>query len=101
MKQLLLAVLLLSGCSSLQNAGTSEYMVRPFKIGEETLCCEVSIKNGKELHRMTAKIVKKGDDYTIDIDMQGVTAFKGQSISAEAGTNIAGSVAGAVVEAIK
>lgn len=40
-------LLLLTGCASVQNAGTAEYSVKPVVIGEKTVCCEVTVRNGK------------------------------------------------------
>ncbi|MBK8399977.1 MAG: hypothetical protein IPL29_02565 [Propionivibrio sp.] len=41
--------LLLSGCASLQNAGTAEYSVKPFvDTAGRVLCCDVTVKTAKK-----------------------------------------------------
>lgn len=79
------ALLALVGCASLNNAGTAEYQVRPFiDAAGAPHCCEVSVKNGKEIASVKARIEKRGDDYTVEIEQQGVQAFAGQAIVAGA-----------------
>ncbi|MBK8401198.1 MAG: hypothetical protein IPL29_09155 [Propionivibrio sp.] len=81
----ILLALLLSGCASLQNAGTAEYSVKPFvDTAGRVLCCDVTVKNGKEIAFLDAHIEKRGDDYTVDLKERGVKAFEGQAISAAA-----------------
>ena len=82
-KTLLLAILPLAACSSLQNAGMAEYTVKPMVIDKQTVCCEVSVKNGKEYASLKAKVVKKGDDYSVELEEQAVSAFAGQQKAAE------------------
>jgi hypothetical protein len=84
MRIVFLLMFALTGCASLQNAGVSEYNVRPFITASGPVCCEVVIKNGKELESLKARIVKQGDDFILDISIQGVTAFRGQEIAKEA-----------------
>lgn len=75
------ALIGLTGCSSLQNAGTVSYKIKPLPDGS---CCEVSIENGKEYVRHQVFIMKRGDDYTVAIDGQGIEAFQGQAASSSA-----------------
>lgn len=70
----------LSGCGSLSNAGLAEYSIKPMMIDKQTVCCEVVIKNGKEYAALKAKIIKTGDNYSVELDETGVAAFKGQEI---------------------
>ena len=78
-------VLVLAGCSSLQNAGMAEYSVKPIVTqAGDTICCEVSIRNGKEITSLEAHVKKSGDDYSVDLVEQGIKAFAGQQISADA-----------------
>ena len=87
MKRLLLigAVLSLASCASLQYAGSADYSVKPFKDADgKVMCCAVDIHNGKEIANLEAHITKTGDDYTVDLKEQGVAAFAGQQISANA-----------------
>ena len=82
---LVLSVVTLTGCASLQYAGNASYSVRPF-IGTngEQICCQVDVRNGKEIAFLEAHIAKSGDDFTVDLKEQGVAAFQGQAISAGA-----------------
>ena len=75
-----LAALLVTGCASLNNAGTAEYSIKPFVADKQTVCCEVIVKNGKEYASLRAKVVKQGDNYSVELDETGVAAFKGQEI---------------------
>ena len=85
MKALMLAaVLALAGCASLQTAGVAEYAVRPVIVNDQVVCCEVTVKNGKEIALIKAHIEKTGDNYTVDLEERGVVAFQGQSIAAGA-----------------
>jgi hypothetical protein len=86
---LLLALLALSGCASLNNAGTASYSVRPFMAGERAMCCEVTISNGKEIALLDATIIKSGDDYQVHLHEEGVVAFEGQRIAAGAAKQLA------------
>ena len=81
-KLLLLCVVLMAGCSSIQNAGVSTYSVKPFKVNDEVLCCEVAIASGREIGKLKAKIEKKGADFVAEVEIDGVKAFEGQALSA-------------------
>ena len=82
---LLSLVLALTGCASLQYAGSADYSVKPFKDDKgAVLCCAVEVHNGKEIANLEAHIVKNGADYTVDLKEQGVAAFAGQAIAAGA-----------------
>lgn len=80
----MLALAALTGCASIDNAGTASYTVRPFMAGERALCCEVTINNGKEIALLDATIVKDGDNYRVHLHEEGVKAFEGQRIAARA-----------------
>lgn len=87
MKHLLIiaALLALAGCASLDHAGTAAYDVRPFiDAAGAPHCCEVSVRNGKEIASLKARIEKRGDDYIVELEQQGVQAFAGQAIAAGA-----------------
>lgn len=88
MKKILCLVILfgLFGCASLQNAGTAKYKIEPFvnNVTGETICCVVTVTNGKEISNLIAHVEKKGDNYTIDLNERGVKAFEGQAIAAGA-----------------
>lgn len=92
----------LAGCSSLHNAGTASYTVRPIVIEGKTYCCEVAIINGKEIAELDASVEKEGDNYKVTLRERGVTAFKGQEVAAEVatvGTKAAAKAATAVMTA--
>lgn len=79
-----LILLALTGCASLQHAGTASYTIKPMLIGGRTVCCEVAIHNGKQYARLDATLTKTGDDYTVTLSERGVEAFRGQEIAAGA-----------------
>ena len=78
------AMLAVSGCASLQYAGVAAYTVRPFGVGGQLVCCEVQIRNGKEIASLDATVEKTGGDYRVSLRQRGVQAFEGQAISAAA-----------------
>ena len=82
---ILLSLLMLSSCASLQYAGTASYSVKPIVDAKgNVICCSVDVKNGKEIANLEAHIQKDGDKYTVDLKEQGVAAFAGQAIAAGA-----------------
>lgn len=74
----------LTGCASLNQAGTASYTIKPMLIDGRTVCCEVAIHNGKQYASLDATLVKVGDDYTVTLSERGVEAFRGQEIAAGA-----------------
>lgn len=95
----LLAALLavcVSGCASLNNAGTASYSVRPFMVGDKPICCEVQVSNGKEIALLDATVIKRGDDWEVRLHEEGVVAFEGQRIAAGAAKNLASTAVKAV-----
>lgn len=77
--------MLLSGCASLQNAGSASYSIKPFvTISGALICCEVVIADGKERASLEVSVVKQGENYSITLKEQGVQAFPGQAIAAGA-----------------
>jgi uncharacterized protein YceK len=79
-----LALIGLSGCASLQSAGSATYTVQPFAVDGKLVCCQVSVADGKERAALTLDVIKSGDNYTIHLDERGVQAFAGQAIAAGA-----------------
>ena len=107
MKTLLITLMALvaSGCTSIESAGVAEYSIKPFVVGEQTICCEVVVKNGKEYAALKAKIVKQGDNYSVDLDETGIAAFRGQEVAAGAAKDataaaVSAAAAAAGVEAL-
>lgn len=76
--------LALSGCASLQHAGTASYSMKPVLVNDKLVCCEVTINNGKQYARLDATLTKTGDDYAVTLSERGVEAFRGQEIAADA-----------------
>lgn len=85
--------LLLGGCTSLQQAGTASYSVKPFMAGDHAVCCEVTISNGKEIALLDATVIKRGDDYEVRLHEEGVVAFEGQRIAAGAAKSVTAAAA--------
>lgn len=86
-----LSLTALTGCSTLQHAGNAQYSVTPFDTGEKTAegkpilrCCKVDVNNGKEIANLDLHVTKTGEDYVVDLKEQGVLAFQGQAIAAQA-----------------
>lgn len=86
MKRMLIPLILLAltGCASLQHAGSASYTIKPMLIDGRTVCCEVAIHNGKQYARLDATLTKSGDDYAVTLSERGVEAFRGQEIAANA-----------------
>lgn len=83
----LISILALSGCASLQSAGNSSYSMKPFVVDAKTgatVCCEVTVSDGKERASLTLNVTKTGDNYAFSLDEKGVAAFQGQAIAAGA-----------------
>lgn len=82
----LLMITMLAGCSSLNNAGSASYSVKPFSAPDGSLhCCEVVVNNGKEIASLDAYIEAwPGSHYIVKLKERGVVAFQGQQIAADA-----------------
>lgn len=104
---LMCLAVLLAGCSSLDRAGSAEYSIKPFVIDKESgklACCEITVKNGKEIAGIKAEIRKTGDDFVLILEEQGVKAFEGQAISASAaraGADALGTALGQGLKVVK
>lgn len=78
----LLFLALLTGCASLNNAGTASYRVKPMELSNgTTICCDITIDNGKEYISLDARVIKHGDNYEVFLSERGVAAFDGQRIA--------------------
>jgi hypothetical protein len=89
-----------AGCASLDHAGMAEYQVRPFVDGAgQAHCCEISVKNGKEMASLDAVIVKDGERYTVVLQERGVQAFAGHAIAAGAAKTVVDAAAKAAAGA--
>jgi hypothetical protein len=80
----------LSGCM----AGISKYTVEPFYDADSksVICCRATVINGKNIGSLTAHVVKKDNDFTVDLQESNVVS----SASIEAATAPVSSVAKAV-----
>lgn len=76
---IILAAAALTGCASLNHAGSASYSVKTSADG-----WEVTVNNGKEIAVVDAVVVKKGDDIEVRLHQEGVAAFEGQRIAAGA-----------------
>lgn len=81
------AIAALASCASQQYAGVSEYGVKSFKDENKQTQYEFYARNGKELAHVDATLIKNADgSIAFKITEDGVTAFRGQEISANAAT---------------
>lgn len=87
------ALLGMTGCASIEQAGTASYSMKPVLVNDKLVCCELMIVNGKQYASLDALIERRGDDYTVMLSERGVEAFRGQEIAAGAAKSAA-SVAG-------
>lgn len=77
------------GCAiteSMEYAGSADYHLVPvFNDAGDVVAYEARVRNGKEIGRVRLEF-KKTPDGAVELvlDEEGVTAFKGQAISAEA-----------------
>ena len=101
MKMIMIAALaaILPACTSLDNAGVAEYSIKPFVVGDHAICCEVVVKNGKEYAALKAKIVKQGDNYSVELDETGIAAFRGQELAAGASKEVVDAAVSATTKA--
>lgn len=81
---LLITVGALAGCQSLTMAGSSAYSIRQVTDQNGNPHFELSVKSGKEVAQVEARLTKDGDKITVDLKETGVAAFAGQQISADA-----------------
>jgi len=84
---MLITLALLAGCASIQNAGNASYSVKPFVVDAKSgasVCCEVTITDGKERASLNLHVIKTGDNYDITLAERGIQAFQGQAIAAGA-----------------
>ena len=94
----------LTGCTALDRAGTAEYSIKPFVVDKEAgklACCEITVKNGKEIARLRAEIRKTGEDFVLVFEENGVKAFEGQALTATAWRTGAESVGAALGQGLK
>jgi len=96
----LLALLAISGCTTLQYAGNASYTVEPFKDEQGAVhCCRIAIVDGKERAALDVHVNKTGDNYDITLSERNVAAFQGQAIAAGAAQGALDAAAKAAVGA--
>jgi hypothetical protein len=81
---ILIIALALTGCQSLQYAGSSAYSIRQITDSNGKTGFDINVRNGKEVASVTAHLEKDGEKIVIDLQETGVAAFAGQKISADA-----------------
>jgi len=101
----LIAAVLLSGCSSLNYAGSADYSIKPFAAADGKMhCCEVRVRNGKEIGLLEATIsVKPDGSYKVHLMEKSVLAFRGQEISADVaktGIRTGAAIVGSVINPV-
>lgn len=87
---LLIPLLLLGGCASLNYGGIAEYSLTPVFSSKSHTFEGYGLKviNGKQIASVQASMVKSGDNYTITLKELGVKAFQGQAIAAGAASTL-------------
>lgn len=81
---ILIAVALLTGCASLDMAGSSAYTLKQSSDEYGRPEFALVVKSGKEVAQVKARLEKDGDKIIVDLEETGVAAFRGQEISADA-----------------
>lgn len=88
MKASMIAVLLIAvavtGCASLNQAGTSSLSITPVMVDNKPQGWALDVKDGKQYASIDVSATKTGDDYALHLSARGVEAFKGQEIAAGA-----------------
>jgi hypothetical protein len=102
MKASMIAVLLIAvavtGCESLNQAGTSSLSITPVMVDNKPQGWALDVKDGKQYASIDVSATKTGDDYALHLSARGVEAFKGQEIAAGAAKTAAtGAVKAAAV----
>jgi len=82
---MILTLMTLGGCASLQYAGNSTMKVKPYVDSNgNKQCCSWEIRNGKEIGEITADVAIKPDgSFKGHLHEVSVKAFEGQRISAD------------------
>lgn len=100
MKALAIACVLgfLTGCASLNNAGTARYSVEPILTDKgPPICCRVTVENGKEYASLKAHVERRADgSYVVDLDARNVKAFEGQGVTGATVEAVVPSLGGAL-----
>jgi hypothetical protein len=80
----LIAIVLLTGCTSLRMAGSSSYSLEQFTDKNGRPGFRLEVLSGKEASEVEARFVKDGEKFDAYIKETGVLAFRGQEISMQA-----------------
>lgn len=82
------ALAMTGGCAiteSMEYAGSADYHLVPvFNDAGDVVAYEARVRNGKEIGKVRLEFKKTADSVELVLDEEGVTAFKGQAISADA-----------------
>lgn len=90
---LILVALSLSGCASLNNAGTSSLSITPVMVDNKPQGWALDVRDGKQYASIDVTAAKVGDDYSLHLSARGVEAFRGQEIASAAGQTLASDAA--------
>jgi hypothetical protein len=97
-------VALLAGCASSMDAGIAHYTIKVFydpAVGKE-VCCVAEVIDGKNMKSITVHAAKTGeDDYSFDLDAQGVNGSTGQGIASSTATGITTAVSSAAASVVQ
>jgi hypothetical protein len=88
-KYSILLVLLLTGC-----AGISTYNVEPFYDDNvrAMVCCRATVTSGKNINGLTLHVNKQGENYTVDLQENGVNSSESIQAVAAPVTAVANAV---------
>jgi hypothetical protein len=101
---LVLAVAVLAGCASSNDAGIANYKLIPYfdAAAGKYVCCEVDVVNGKNIASVNVHITKSSEDaLSIDLNEQGVNGSTGQGIASATATSVATAVSTAAASAVQ
>jgi hypothetical protein len=81
----------LSGCANLY-AGIARYTVRPFKSGNEWVCCEAQVTSGKNAGSVAVHVTKTGENFTFDLTEDAVNSSASISAATAAVSDVSKAV---------
>lgn len=94
-----IVLLTLTGCESLQTAGTSSLSIKPILVDSRPQGWQLDVRDGKQYASIDVSVFKTGDDYSLTLSARGVEAFRGQEVAAGATKSLASTTAKAAAAA--
>lgn len=93
MRRTILAIvalaLALPGCASIDQAGTSSLSIQPVMVDNKPQGWQLDVRDGKQYASIDVRVIKTGEDYSLELSARGVEAFRGQEIAAGAAKSAA------------